>query len=493
MSVLVVGLNHKGAPLATLERVALTGDALDKLLHDVFRADDVAGAVVLSTCNRVEIYAEIGKFHGAVASICELLSRHSHVPQAELTPHLYVHYEDRALQHLLAVACGLDSMVIGESQILGQLRQALRIAREQGTLGRTLSALGAMALRAGKRAQSETAVGQAGANLVTVGLTAAARELPAAATMRASNARAAELPADASPAELASPEHEAGRPEAPSLAGRDVLVIGAGAMSGLAVAKVARAGAASIVVANRTRQRAERLAASVGGRAADMSGLTDLIAAADLVITCTGAAGHVVTADTMRAALGRRAELSGGTTAAPPVVLLDLAMPRDIEPAVGSLTGVAVTDLATLAADAEGGLGPDDGDVGEVRRIMAEELAAHASASRAATVFPTVVALRAKAARVVEAELARLAGRLDQVDVAAMNEIAKSMRRVTDKLLHEPTVRVKELAGAPGADTYEDALRVLFDLDQATVQAVAQADAQFTGWPQATGDEEDGR
>ena len=124
---------------------------------------------------------------------------------------------------------------------------------------------------------------------------------------------------------------------------------------------------------------------------------------------------------------------------------------------------------------------------------MAEELAAHASASRAATVFPTVVALRAKAARVVEAELARLAGRLDQVDVAAMNEIAKSMRRVTDKLLHEPTVRVKELAGAPGADTYEDALRVLFDLDQATVQAVAQADAQFTGWPQATGDEEDGR
>ncbi len=157
MSVLVVGLNHKGAPLATLERVALTGDALDKLLHDVFRADDVAGALVLSTCNRVEIYAEVGKFHGAVASICELLSRHSHVPQAELTPYLYVHYEDRAVQHLLAVACGLDSMVIGESQILGQLRQALRIAREQGTLGRTLSALGAMALRAGKRAQSETA------------------------------------------------------------------------------------------------------------------------------------------------------------------------------------------------------------------------------------------------------------------------------------------------------------------------------------------------
>ena len=179
MSVLVVGLNHKGAPLATLERVALVGDALDKLLHDVFRADDVAGALVLSTCNRVEIYAEVGKFHGAVAAICELLSRHSQVPQAELTQYLYVHYEDRAQQHMLAVACGLDSMVVGESQILGQLRQALRIAREKGTLGPTLSALGSRALRAGKRAQSETRVGQTGASLVSVGLQTAARHLGA--------------------------------------------------------------------------------------------------------------------------------------------------------------------------------------------------------------------------------------------------------------------------------------------------------------------------
>jgi len=455
MSVLVVGLNHKGAPLATLEQVALAGDALGKLLHDVSRADDVAGALVLSTCNRVEIYAEVGKFHGAVAAICELLSRHSHVPQAELTPYLYVHYEDRALQHLLTVACGLDSMVVGESQILGQLRQALRTAREQGTLG-------TMALRAGKRAQSETAVGQAGANLVTVGLEAAAQHLS---------------PAGTGPL---------------SLAGQDVLVIGAGAMSGLAVAKVARAGADSLVVASRTRARAERLAASAGGRAADMASLPALIAAADLVVTCTGAAGHVITADIIRSALAARAELGTGPSASiPPIVVLDLAMPRDVEPAVAALPGVAVTDLETLAADAQAGLGPDDGDVGEVRRIMAEELAAHLSASRAATVSPTVVALRAKAARVVEAELARLAGRLDRLDAAAMSEVSKSMRRITDKLLHEPTVRVKELAGAPGADTYEDALRVLFDLDPATVQAVAQADAQFAGWPQITSDEED--
>jgi glutamyl-tRNA reductase len=457
MSVLVVGLSHKGAPLATLERVALTGDPLGKLLHDVSRAEDIAGAVVLSTCNRVEIYAEVGKFHGAVAAICELLSRHSQVPPGELTPCLYVHYEDRAVQHLMAVACGLDSMVIGESQILGQLRQALRLAREQGTLGRTLSELGSVALRAGKRAHTETSVGSAGASLVSVGLQAAAGQL------------------GADPADLTA-----------ALAGKSVLVVGAGAMSGLAVASVAKAKPASLTVASRTRGRAERLAASVGGRAADIAGLASLMAAADLVVTCTGAPGHVITADLVGAALRERGGAGG------PFVLLDLAMPRDVEPGVGSLPGVALTDLETLSAGGAG-VAPGDDEVEQVRRIMAEELAAHLSASRAATVAPTVVALRAKAARVVESELARLAGRLGGLEAAAMDEISRSMGRVADKLLHDPTVRVKQLAGAPGADSYEDALRVLFDLDPATVQAVAQADAQLAGWPSASADREEPR
>src|SRR5215472_4351294 len=393
MSVLVVGLSHKGAPLATLERVALTGDALYKLLHDVARADDVAGALVLSTCNRVEIYAEVGKFHGAVASICELLSRHSHVPLAELTPCLYVHYEDRAIQHLLAVACGLDSMVIGESQILGQLRQALHLARQQGTLGRTLAGLGSLALRAGKRTHTETKVGSAGASLVSVGLEAAARQLGY------------------------------GRGAAGSLAGRRVLVIGAGSMSGLTVASVARAGAAELTIASRTRSRAERLAVTAGGRAADMSELVNLIAAADLVVTCTGASGHVISADMVAAAVEHRADPSA------PLVLLDLARPRDVDPDVGHLAGVLLTDLETLAADDQAGLRPGDAEVADVRRIMAEELETYLSAHRAAAVTPTVVALRAKAAGVVDSELTRLAGKLD-LDAAAMAEVQKSMRRI---------------------------------------------------------------
>jgi glutamyl-tRNA reductase len=473
MSVLVVGLSHKGAPLATLERVALAGDALDKLLHDVARADDVAGALVLSTCNRVEIYAEVDKFHGAVADICELLSRHSHVPPAELTPCLYVHYQDRAVQHLLAVACGLDSMVVGESQILGQLRQALKLARERGTLGRTLSDLGSLALRAGKRAQSETSVGAAGASLVSVGLQVAARQL--------------------APTGLAGDDATQPAPPSAGFAAMRVLVIGAGAMSSLAVASLARAGASRVVVASRTRQRAQRLATSVGGRAAEMADLVREIAAADLVVTCTGASGHVITTEMISRALVERTAGRAGSPrpAAAGLVLLDLAMPRDIEPEVAALPGVALTDLEALAADGHPAFEPGDQEIGEVRRIMAEELAAHMSATRAATVTPTVVALRAKAAKVVDAELGRLAGRLAQLDGAAMDEVAKSMRRVTDKLLHDPTVRVKELAGTPGADSYEDALRVLFDLDPAAVQAVAQADAQLAGWPEATTDKAD--
>src|SRR5579862_7232112 len=170
MSTLVVGLSHKSAPVDILERTAISGDELGKLRQDVFHASHVAGTFIVSTCNRVEIYAEVGKFHGGVNSISELLARHSGVPLADLTPHLYVHYEDRAVQHLLAVTCGLDSMVVGESQILGQVRQALGQAREDGILGRELGELGGLALRTGKRAHTETGIDRAGANLVSVGL-----------------------------------------------------------------------------------------------------------------------------------------------------------------------------------------------------------------------------------------------------------------------------------------------------------------------------------
>jgi len=456
MSVLVVGLSHKSAPLGILERAVVSGDSLAKLLRDVSQAPNVAGAFIVSTCNRAEVYAEVDKFHAGVSVICDLLARHSGIPHSELTPHLYVHYEDRTVQHLLAVTCGLESMVVGESQILGQVRQALAVAREQGTLSRGLGELGALALRTAKRAHTETRIDQAGANLVSVGITAARRRL--------------------------GDPPDAGQPG--GLRGRRVLVVGAGSMSSLAATTAARMGAEHIVVANRSADRAGRLAATVAGSTADLASLAGPLAAADLVISCTGAAGVVITADLVARALRQRPP-------GRPLVLLDLALPRDVDPAVASLPGVSVVGLDRLGGASEpqlAGMASREQDVAAVRAIVAEEFATRASAVQAARVAPTVVALRAKAAGVVDAELARLAGRLQPADHRTLSEVERAMRRVVDKLLHAPTVRVKELAGSPGGDSYEDALQVLFDLDPAVVAAVTVADTATVN-PDSTGED----
>ncbi len=462
MSVLVVGLSHKSAPVAILERAAVGEDTVGKLLRDVAHLPDIAETFVISTCNRVEVYAEVGRFHGGVNGVCELLAQYSGIPAAELTASLYVHYEDRAVQHLLAVASGLDSMVVGEDQILGQVRTALKVAGDHGTLGRSLRDLGRLALRAGKRARAETGVDRLGISLVSVGLELASGLMSA----RSAGVR--------------SGEGTSIIPNGPGLlSGRTVLVVGAGAMSGLAVATAARSGAARVVVANRTRAHAERLAASVGGDVAELTDLPAAMTGTDLVISCTGAGGLVITEAMALAALGERA-------AERPLVLLDLAMPRDVDPAVAALPGVSVIGLDELRDSGGAAVGADE--VAAVRAIVDEEFAAYGSAVRAARVTPTVVALRAKAATVVDAELARLAGRLSEDGLSGhvLEEIAQTVRRVVDKLLHAPTVRVKELASSPGGEEYAVALRVLFDLDPRTVEAVIRAELEA---PNATDQE----
>jgi len=449
VSVLVVGLSHKSAPVAILEQAVVSGDTLAKLLRDVALTDPVAETFVVSTCNRVEVYADVDRFHAGVTAICELLARHCGVQARDLTAHLYVHYEDRAVAHLLAVACGLDSVVVGEGQILGQVRSALKLAEEQGTVGRVLGELGRLALRAGKRARSETGIDRAGQSLVSVAIELAAARLGATA--------------DAAP-----------EPGTPALAGRDVLVVGAGTMSALAATSAGKNGAASIAVANRTRRHAERLAAKAGAAVVALADLGPALAGADLVISCTGADGYVITTDLVSAALADRKCGPGKHGARGPLVVLDLAMPRDVEPAVAGLPGVVVIGMDRLS---EHGTDAGADDVAAVRAICEAELAAYQSAVDAARVAPTVVALRAKAATVVDAELARLAGRLsaDGLSARALDEIAQTMRRVVDKLLHAPTVRVKELAGSPGGEEYAAALRVLFDLDPRAVEAVTRA------------------
>lgn len=443
MGLLVVGLSHKTAPVALLEQVALTGEPLAKLSQDVAYLPEVTETFVISSCNRVEVYAEVGRFHSAVTGICELLSRYSGVGSDTLTSSLYVHYEDRAVQHLLQVASGLDSMVVGEDQILGQVRSALRVARGHGTVGRALGDLGRAALRAGKRARSETGIDRLGVSVVSVGLRVA----------------------------LGAP------PDAATLDGVDVLVVGAGSMSSLTVATAARSGARRIVVANRTKAHAERLASTI--EAAEVVDLADIAAAmaeVDLVVSCTGASGVVITAAIVAAAMDRRG--AGGD----PLVLLDLAMPHDIDRAVADIDNVRLFGMDDIKDNPAPGESGWTDAIRAVRAIVDEEFAGYLSARRAAHVAPTVVALREKAAQVVDAELTRLAGRLsgDGISDHALDEMAQTVHRVVDKLLHAPTVRIKELAGAPGGEDYADALRVLFDLDPRAVDAVTTATATDT-------------
>jgi glutamyl-tRNA reductase len=441
MSVLVVGLSHHSAPVATLERAVVSDDAQVKLLHDLVHTDHVVGSLVLSTCNRVEVYTDVDSFHGGLATICELLARHSGLSTDELAASAYVHYEDRAVQQLLSVACGMESMVVGESQILGQVRHAVSLARQQGTLSRELGDLGRLALRVGKRARAETGIDAAGQNLVTLGI------------------------------ELACAHLGAGRNGSGPLAGHSVLVVGAGSMSALAAATAKRQGADRIVITNRTLGHAERLAARYGASAVPIADLPAALGDVDLVIACTGAPGHVVSEHMVAQALAGR-----GTR---PLVLLDLALPRDIEASAGQLPGTQLIDLEAMGATAAG---REVADIAAVRKIVAQELADYLRSRRAASVTPAVVALRAKADDVVESELARLERRLGELDALTRQEIAQAMGRIADKLLHAPTVRVKELAGTPGAESYETALRVLFALDQEAVRAVGMPSTELLDW-----------
>ena len=418
MSLLVVGLSHRSTSVEALERAALSADAVGKLLDDVHSATHVSEAVVLATCNRVELYADAATFHGAVDEATALLARHAGVDLDELKLELYVHYGERAVAHLYNVAAGLDSMVLGESQILGQVRDAFRFAQTSGTTGRVLSELFQQALRAGKRVHTETDIDGAGRSLVTVGLTALA---PA------------------------------------GVQGLTCVVVGAGSMAALAATTLARSGA-QVVIANRTEDRAVRLADAVGGTSIPMGGVAAALAAADLLVACTGSAGVVVPYDAVEAAR--------------PLLVLDLALPRDVDPTVRDLPDVRLVDLTTLAAHREAAPAATDIEAG--RRIVAEEVAAFAAARRQSQVAPTVVALRAMADDVVDAELARMRGRLPDLDERTRGEVAATVRRVVDKLLHAPTVRVKELAAEPNGAAYESALRELFALDPKTVEAVTQ-------------------
>lgn len=432
MNVLAVGLSHRSAPVELLERVAVGGDEVPKLLDEIMRAEHVSEVMLLSTCNRVEVYAVVDAFHGGLNDVSAVLARHAGLPLTTLTEHLYVHYSGAAVQHLFAVASGLDSMVVGEAQILGQLRAAYAAAREAKTVGRALHELAQQALRVGKRVHTDTGIDRAGASVVSEALADAARALGG------------------------------------DLARARAVLVGAGAMGSLAAAHLRRAGAAEIVILNRSSERAERLAettaqAGTPARAGRLDDLPEELVAADLLVACTGSVTTVVPRATVEAALTRR----GGR----PLAICDLGLPRDVESGVANLPGVTVVDLASLQRRLTDG--PRGEAVTTAQRVVAEEAQAFLVAQRSAEVTPTVTALRRRAAEVVDAELLRLSARLPDLDPAVREEFARTVRRVVDKLLHTPTVQIKRLAEGPDGASYARALRDLFGLDPQTPAAVA--------------------
>ncbi|HET6563532.1 MAG TPA: glutamyl-tRNA reductase [Marmoricola sp.] len=428
MSVLVVGVSHHTAPVDLLERIALDPSRVEKLITAVQSTDHVQEATVLATCNRIEIYTDVDRFHDSVEAICQALCDLSEQDPDEVIPHLYVHYDDGAVSHLFHVAAGLDSMVVGEGQILGQAREALRLGQELGSVGPALNAAFQQALRVAKRTHAETEIDRAAPSLVSVSLDRA--------------------------------EQHVG-----PLAGRRAVVVGAGAMASLAVATLARAGIGHVAVLNRTEAKAVRLAEQYGGRTAPLEALPEELGRADVLVSCTGAVGLVLTAEVLR-------QSRAGVDA--PLAAIDLAMPHDLDPAIADVPGVALIGLRRLAEELTPAEAEGVGDVLGVRRIVTEEIQAFLSARRLANVTPTVVALRTMATGVVDGELARLDARLPQLDPVIRAELELAVRRVADKLMHRPTVRVKELANSTGAVSYAAALAELFSLDQQAVDAVTR-------------------
>lgn len=440
MSVLVFGVSHHSAPVSVLEQLTTEESDQAKVVARVLESPLVSEALLLSTCNRVELYAVVEAFHGGLSAIGQVLADLSGLSMGDLTRHAYVRYSDAAVEHLFTVASGLDSAVIGEQQVLGQVRRAYASAESNRSVGRVLHDLVQRALAVGKRVHAETTIDSAGASVVSVALDVAADRL--------------------------------GRD---TLTGRTATVIGAGSMGALATSHLIRAGLGRINVVNRSLPRAERLVRSITGqgvtaRAGTLDQLPAALAESDLVISCTGSVRPVVSlADVHRAlAAGARGDVAA------PLVLCDLGMPRDIDPAVAGLPGVAVIDMDRIQREPAARAAVADADY--ARRIVGDEVADYLASQRVAEVIPTVTALRQRAADVVGAELLRLENRLPGLGEDQREEIARMVRRVVDKLLHAPTVRVKQLIDEPGAHSYAEALRELFELDPRVVNALAASE-----------------
>lgn len=420
MSILAVGVSHHSADFGLLDRLAVPDDELPKTLRGLLSLEHVVEAAVLSTCNRVEFYTHVSMFHPAVEELREWLAMRGELDPAELDDVTYWHHDDQVAAHLFAVAGGLDSMIIGEQQIGVQVRQAANDAREEGTARRVLQKLFREAVKTGRRIRRETDIASGASSIVDVSFELVRRRLDS------------------------------------TLSEDTVLILGAGTMGRLAADRLHREGVSDVRVWNRSADKARRLAERVGGRSVARGGVDEAMAAADLVVCTTGSPVPLVTRDQVAAVMERR----DGR----PLGLLDLAVPRNVDVGCRGLEAVEVLGLQDIRAVTDQRV---TGEViAEAREIVEEEARRFLAWQRAWKVEPTIKALRAWGEEVRTGEVERLSGKLRDLDDDEREAVEALSKGIVNTLLHDPTVRLKDLADAGGAEHYAHALRELFDLDE---------------------------
>ena len=420
MSVLVVGLNHRTVPLEVLERMTVNDGRLPKALADLRSRENLGEVVVLSTCMRTEVYATAERFHGAVVDVRNFLAELGFTAPEDFSDHLYSYYAEAATAHLFRVVSGLDSAVVGESEVLRQVRGAWEKAAAEHAAGPVLGSLFRHAVEVGKRVRSETGIGRGTTSVSQAAVEMAAQRLG-------------------------------------SLAGRRILVLGAGDMGdGMAVALAATPGLADVMVANRSWSGAVALASRVGGRPVALGALGAALEEADLLLTSTASPNVLLNAEDLEPVMAARPER--------PLLVVDVAVPRDVAADVGDVAGVTLLDMDDLRAFAEEGLAGRRREIDRVQAIVDEEVERYTAAATARELAPLVVALRHRAEELRLGELERYAPRLSDLEPAQREAVEALTRSLLAKVLHEPTVRLKDAAGSASGERLAAALRALFDL-----------------------------
>jgi glutamyl-tRNA reductase len=422
MSIVLIGVNHKSAPVEVRERLAFTEDACSRGLRTLVDGDVVREGLIVSTCNRVEVLAETAseRLNDTIERVNHFLSVSDSLPRQFLEAHLYQHTDDQAIRHLFRVTSSLDSMVVGEPQVLGQVRRAYSIALEAGTAGRILNRLIHHAFRVAKRVRAETGIG---ANAVSISYMAV----------------------------------ELGKKIFDSLKGRTALLIGTGEMAELSARHLLNAGVTRVLLANRTEERATRLATDLGGEAISFDGLSDYLAEADIIICSTAADHYVITEPMAREALSRRRNR--------PSFFIDISVPRNIDPAVGKIPNVFVFDIDDLESVISSNIREREREAERAELIVESEIMQFQQTLRVLNIGPTIGALRNKLHDIAKSELTRQRNRLGPLSAEQESAIEALLVATVNKISHPLLSHMRRSFDASDAETIQ-AWRDIFGLEE---------------------------